>query len=254
MIRLYSWIAHPNFGDAISKPIVEWVSGQPVNVVARAAGRKMVAVGSVLQSVVDGDAVWGAGVHPSSFDKFWQAETSLSLKVMAVRGPLTRDALLSRGIPCPPIYGDPAILLPRLHAPAIEKKYRIGIIPHMRDQARVNRNKLPSDVTVLDVGDVWQTVVNGILSCERIISSSLHGVIIPEAYGIPATWWRPTYKEGFVKYLDYYASTGRIPTPRSNLMEEIAADNSERLPALANLADGLVAAFDKAWLLEHCAD
>jgi hypothetical protein len=54
-------------------------------------------------------------------------------------------------------------------------------------------------------------VIDAIASCRAILSSSLHGIIAAHAYGVPATWVKPSDRpkgDGF-KFLDYWASMGR---------------------------------------------
>lgn len=117
MINLYSWSEKKNFGDAVSKPIVEWISGSEVNLVDKAEKGKLLAVGSVLQYAQDGDIVWGTGIHPTALNNFSRENQPGDITVLAVRGPITRDALLARGVACPLRYGDPAILLPKFYTP-----------------------------------------------------------------------------------------------------------------------------------------
>ena len=50
--------------------------------------------------------------------------------------------------------------------------------------------------------------VRALLGAERVVSSSLHGVILAEAYGIPATYLDSGNGENRFKYDDYYAGHG----------------------------------------------
>ena len=63
----------------------------------------------------------------------------------------------------------------------------------------------------------WRAMLEALLPCQLVISSSLHGIIFAEAFGIPARWLAPRdvahlerssyVTEGWFKYVDYYAST-----------------------------------------------
>ena len=105
-----------------------------------------------------------------------------------MRGPLTRSRLLDVGIDCPPVYGDPALLVPLYYWPEVEKTHDVGIV--IRHSEHLWRDLDQDDsVKVIDFGssDI-ETVLREILSCRRIISSSLHGLVIADAYGIPNAW------------------------------------------------------------------
>ena len=52
-------------------------------------------------------------------------------------------------------------------------------------------------------------MVQDILRCKKIVATSLHGLVIAEAFGIPARFVRLSASEGMIKYRDYYAGTGR---------------------------------------------
>lgn len=52
-----------------------------------------------------------------------------------------------------------------------------------------------------------EETINKLLSCDRILSTSLHGLIAAHAYGIPALWIKDGYinTDGF-KFKDYFSS------------------------------------------------
>lgn len=154
--------------------------------------------------------VWGAGVIDP-----WAELPEKPRKVLAVRGPLTRNYLLERNIECPEVYGDPALLSPLIYNPAIKKKYKLGIIPHYSDFDSPILEKLKKDPEVLFIKmegyKKWTDVIDQINSCEQVASSSLHGLILAEAYKIPNLWIevKGNLMGGHFKFHDFFLSLGK---------------------------------------------
>ena len=87
-------------------------------------------IGSIIESLANKESIiWGSGAMYGGEKVLYEKPK----KVLAVRGPLTRKYLLSQGVDCPEVYGDPALLLPKIYNPLIEKKYKLGVIPHNID-------------------------------------------------------------------------------------------------------------------------
>ena len=153
--------------------------------------------------------VWGSGCISAT-----APPSKKPREVCAVRGPLTRKALLELGYSCPEIYGDPALLLPRLYTPHVAVKYRLGIIPHFidRDIPWVHEMSLKSGVKILDIQKVDpESFIDSVAECEYILSSSLHGIIISDAYDVPNMWIELSNNvigNGF-KFFDYFLSVKR---------------------------------------------
>lgn len=154
--------------------------------------------------------VWGAGV----IDPFAELPEK-PRKVLAVRGPLTRKYLLERKIECPEVYGDPALLSPLIYNPGIKKKYKLGIIPHYSDfdsPILESLKKAPEVLFIKMEGyKNWTDVIDQINSCEQIASSSLHGLILAEAYKIPNLWIEieGNLMGGHFKFHDFFLSIGK---------------------------------------------
>jgi pyruvyltransferase len=202
-VPTYWWSAEPNFGDMLSSVIVQHMSrGTPVLVSKNYEG-KLLAVGSIIHRVAKRDLIWGSG---SISEEIIRPPTTA--RFFAVRGPLTRRSLQAD---VPEIYGDPVMLLPRVYSPRRKKQFRVGIVPHLVDGEALDV-KDPS-ILKIDVRAIWSAVVDRIVSCDLILSSSLHGLIVAEAYGVPAAWVTVTgrVKGGGFKFRDYYLSTDRDP-------------------------------------------
>ncbi|MCA9090163.1 MAG: polysaccharide pyruvyl transferase family protein [Planctomycetaceae bacterium] len=204
-IPLYWWRDEPNFGDSLSPWLIEQLLGFSVQ--WSKSGHKLVGLGSVLWASEAGDTVWGTGVHPLSELRApdW---SPIGVTFLAVRGPLTRAYILERGGECPELYGDPGELLPYYYVPRSDVAHRdLGIIPHIYDNTGRQFAKSVPGARIIDPGRPWQNVVDEIAACRLIWSSSLHGLIVAEAFRIPAIW--VACSEGAIKYQDYYYSTGR---------------------------------------------
>ena len=160
-------------------------------------------IGSILRLATRHTIVWGAGIIQSN-------ENVESAKFILVRGPLTRNRLLRLGYNVPEKYGDPALLLALLPQEKIIKKYKLGIIPHyvdFEDACHLYKNKI--DVLVIDLcTNNPQFVINSILECEYILSSSLHGIIASHALNTPVLWVKISNRlyGDDVKFEDYYQS------------------------------------------------
>lgn len=210
-----------NFGDELFPMIVERILSRRVERVNEShAGRKVIAGGSLLHVARDGDVLWGPGLRTE--EDFISNPRFQQLTVAAVRGPITRDFLLSRyGFDVPDVFGDPAVLLPQLFPEWKRRpvKGRVGLVPHFS-----NRHEYTSsgdDLVVIFPNQEPEQVVTDILTCELVIAGSLHGVIVAEAYGIPARWLNSSRVEPELKYYDYYQGTDRYPHPAKTVSEAL---------------------------------
>ena len=181
--------------------------------------KKIVAIGSILSFVGGGKTtVWGTGLmNKSCVSVLKNPLKHVVLDIRAVRGPLTRKCLVEAGFKCPEIYGDPAILLPLYYCPDVKKETgKIIIIPH---HSKLDKYKKLYKNVLDTYTDDWKSFVNEIMSAEKVISSSLHGIILAESYGIPCVWLNDIPDSPF-KYEDYYLSTGRSTFPIVYNVEE----------------------------------
>lgn len=207
-VSLFWWKGCGNVGDVVSPYLVAGLLNCKIRPARKAAVNKLVGCGSILHYANSGDFVWGSGAIRSDLELHEK-----KLFIASVRGPLTRKLVISAGISCPEVYGDPALLLPQVKpmAAGVKKKWKIGIVPHYVDSFMMER--FDPSVKILSVGKCLDEFLIDLWSCERIVSSSLHGIIFAESYGIPADWVSLSDNvvgSGF-KFRDYYLGTEREP-------------------------------------------
>lgn len=241
-LQLHWWKAEPNFGDAINPMIVGHMAGREV---AHQGPRKadMFAIGSMLQVVKRSHkekrdkgnvVVWGTGLLNPVFGHDFLDNVELAL----VRGPVTA-ALLKRELKR---FGDPGLLINEVLPFDGTRTDRIGIVPHytlMEDEAlRAFADSDPAYLLIDPRGDAAEVCLQ-IASCAHVFASSLHGLIVADAYGVPNTWIEPQ-GQSWLKYHDYAASIGRrdMRAPCSY------SDAKTVMPAPIDYADGIEAARD----------
>ncbi|AMC10146.1 exosortase [Lutibacter profundi] len=246
-IRLFWWNEvklqgkqKENYGDLLGRYLVEKISKKKVVWVSPAKFSIWnwfypiyVTIGSVLTNVNKYCVVWGSGIISEQYP-------IKKAKFLAVRGPKTRNYLLNLGYKVPEIYGDPALLLPNYFNPNVSKKYKYGIVPHYNDLKVINNwFSDREDICIIDMmtNDI-ETKTDEFLRCEKIISSSLHGIIIAHAYRIPAIWQKFSNNVfgDDIKYKDYMESV-KIKSYQPKIKEQQYSDSElkelfKQLPSL----------------------
>ncbi|MBS4041261.1 MAG: polysaccharide pyruvyl transferase family protein [Flavobacteriales bacterium] len=179
-----------NFGDILTPYIAKKISNSqiikvshPMHFIYRRWIKHYVCVGSIINTASTNSIVWGSGIIHNN-------QNIRRAKFLAVRGPRTHQRIKELGYQINNVYGDPALILPLIFKPTVNQFKKIGIVPHIVDFNIVNNVDLSLDnytIVNLLTNNIEQTV-KAICINEKVISSSLHGLIVAHAYGIPALW------------------------------------------------------------------
>lgn len=106
--------------------------------------------------------------------------------------------------------GDPALLAPLLFKENFGKKYSLGIVPHWSmysDQVFRDLSKKYPNSIIINVLDDPLIVLRQIAQCECVVSTSLHGLIVADAFGVPNQWiYTRSLGHSDFKFLDYYSA------------------------------------------------
>lgn len=227
-----------NFGDLLGPYIVEHMLNlRHKSVDQISVAGKLLSIGSVMHFANSGDVVWGSGINGKiSLDEL----NFDSLDIRAVRGPETASILRGRGLSVPEIYGDPGVLTsifwPRNISPVSGK---VVYIPHFRESEEEISAK---GVSILHPRLPVDVFIDKLQEAEKVITTSLHGYILAESYGIPAVLLENTSGETDFKYRDYFLGTGRnIPILLNSLDEAMDVDGVE--VDLGNVQKALIDSF-----------
>ena len=138
----------------------------------------------------------------------------------AVRGELTRrsvERMTGRTLDIP--TGDGGILADELLDTLPEKRYDIGIVPHvcdLNDPAVTDLLGRYENAKFINVKDDPIAVLTEIAQCRCILSSSLHGLIAADSFHIPnlhIVFSDRPLGDGY-KFDDYYSAYGVQHSPR----------------------------------------
>lgn len=262
------WWSHPckagvyNFGDLLTPMLMKYYGASHcIRAVSSPADADLLVVGSILQGVPEQNSpiILGAG---SLTDKTLNIPKA---KVYALRGLLTKERL---GITDDVVVGDPGLLISRilpvtqlaLDAKAEDMK-PIGIVPHWKHYASSRLERYRSDPRFKFINPRCkpEQVAKEICSCSSIIASSLHALIVADAYGVPNV--RLNFNDGLrdvcdFKYEDYYSAIARTGfAARSITPEEISTDlafDTDYKKNIARVQDNLDNVF-RRFYTEQCA-
>lgn len=174
----YWWIGKPNFGDLLTPLLLERFSKTRVNW-APVKDASFVCVGSILDVLPQ---KWTGIVIGSGKLRETSNVDLSSATVLALRGHLTANGVKARG---DYVLGDPGLLADEL-VTDVEKIHDLGIIPHWSDIKLEHRHEFKQfkPVIIRPSSDPLE-VIRQIGQCRKIVSSSLHGIIVADAFGIP---------------------------------------------------------------------
>lgn len=221
---------HNNWGDQLNRYLIEKITNKKVVKNNLKFKKHILAIGSVLSSASEKSVVWGSGFISNN-----SPLRTKNIDIRAVRGILTQNRLVEEfSIERPTVLGDPAVLLPLFYeASQINKKNRIGIIPHYKDKnLPIVKRLIEKGCILVDIQDDIEPFIDRLNECEYILSSSLHGLIAADSYNIPNKWvsFSNMVLGGQFKFLDYYSTTTN-DSPSALILNE--NDN----PSLEELID-----------------
>jgi pyruvyltransferase len=191
-----------NFGDLLGPLVVRgMLRRHGIDEHRAVADAQLVSVGSVIHLARPGAVVWGSGINGKVLPDDGLVR---ALDFRAVRGPRTREHLLGRGVDVPEVFGDPALLLGEIRPDLLDvpRTRDVTVVPNLNDLAHYPRSG------VLDPRRPLEECLQIIASSRLVVGSSLHGIIVAEALGVPARLVRSTAEPEF-KYADHYLGTGR---------------------------------------------
>lgn len=227
-IRL-TYATHYNAGDLLNKYLVEKLAGRPV-IRTRLFCADMMAIGGAILalqystsllrriwqrifSFFFGDKpvyIWGSGfLYNHNHRNLYRR----NIKVCALRGERSRSKLSDiTGMTYDVPLADAGLLVDMFLEDIPEKKYEIGLIPHMSqvNEAAFQAMKDRPGILFIDIRRTPQEVIRDIASCKTIASSSLHGLVFADSLHIPSLHivGETPLRGGNFKFEDYYSSYG----------------------------------------------
>jgi predicted GH43/DUF377 family glycosyl hydrolase len=234
---------HGNFGDLTVPHMLRRLTGlHLVNTAPQPGagddGPRLVTVGSVAHTCREGDVIWGTGCNGARGEMLYAPRR---LHVIATRGPISREFLRLAGHDVGRVTQmfDPASLIPLVFAEevaamraAVTRRDGVLLVPHYRDEMAVRRLHPELADRIQSPDSPLFAMIARMLRSELVISSSLHGLIVAEALGVPAVWLRPIMGENELKFTDYYLGTGRFTIRRADTVAEAMRTAPMPLPVL----------------------
>lgn len=240
------WDKTPNFGDMIGPYLISKITGKPVLNILDLSVSGYMTVGSILQ-VVDrkGLVVWGSGLIEVPTEEVVRSIKKYEPKVLSVRGKETARHLENIGIKVENAgaFGDPALIMPLFYTPKSQRNINdIAVCPHYIHKPKFCKYfDNDESIKLIDVQMDLESVIDDITSTGVCISTSLHGLIMSQAYGIPWVWLEvvdANLKGDDFKFNDFFSTLNQSQVAHVRVsLEELAALDLKKVAAKASLPD-----------------
>ena len=235
-MKAYWYTDNPNslYGnvvDMLTPIIIQHFTGKKPEYAKADENGKLLAVGSVCEFIQPNDTVWGSGFIGQDQAAIHANKKQRNVKILAVRGKLTAEALRKIGYDVPEVYGDPAVLMPEVYDPnakftitrpynTIPIRYDIGYVPHYIEKDAWQQHFGISKYYISIINTPYQ-FIDSMMQCHKIVTSSLHAYILAQAYGLQAEYVQLTSKiiGGYFKYADYISGRGDPETLKKVFIE-----------------------------------
>lgn len=278
-IRIYYWTGCFNFGDELSEYLLYHLTGEHPLLVALDKKNKLLAIGSIInnKSLYTDSYIWGAGflseevrVNLTAFPvtRFCSQLFHMigcKTKIYALRGPLSRKKIEGQSFanylnskmfvdPENLAYGDPAVLLPLIYqGKSAATTSKVGLIFHHVQSVpdAIKQYLEQNGIRIINIErqgyEAIESFIDEVCSCDKVFSVSLHGIIVAQAYGIPAQWLQiedyPLQNNNEFKFNDYFLGVGLDPQQPLRISLQ---DEPHKLVELLSSFDVPKATFDLA--------
>ncbi len=206
-----------NYGDWLSPYIfnkitnrkIMFVNPQSKNII----GKHYFSIGSIGKFTKKNTIVLGTGISAND------AELDINAEYVMVRGKYTRKRILELGGKCPEVYGDPAVILPKVYSPSswIEENEKKELLL-VRHFTHLNLNlNLPNNMDELSIfashPKEIEKFIDTLHEYKAVVTSAMHCYITCQTYGIPCALVtfedanNSVHGDG-MKYKDYMSGVG----------------------------------------------
>lgn len=229
-LPIYAWTGKLNFGDVL---IFEYLKCKGIKYhLSTLTQCKIITIGSILHNFLKSRRnigtnkklyVWGSGFIAGTKQDIRKLigpflwEFNRNIEFCALRGRLSREIVQSiTKIKLDIPLGDPGLLVKEIYTNKVDKIYDLGVILHWKESSDDIKKFIrlsKYSYKFINPSDTPEKVIDEIRKCHVVVSSSLHGLIVADAFGIPNRHMVVTEKVegGTFKFRDYYSAYENYP-------------------------------------------
>ena len=198
-IPLFWHVGRPNFGDDINPTFYEQLTGARVRFATNMNRPHLLGAGSILEKATPSSIIVGSGLLSPL-----KMPLHSGYSVVSVRGEKTLEIINCKDSI---LLGDPLVLIDLLVDAPNRKIHEIGVVPHITNVQKF-RSEYGGRAHIIDPALPPFDVVAQIGACEKIMSQSLHGLIVADALKVPNVWLSPGVSMigGDFKFIDYFST------------------------------------------------